>query len=610
MGYRGHPDRGPVLRQLERILASEGFARSERLSEFLRFTVVSVLDGRPDDLKEYAIALSVFHRPESYNPKIDSIVRVEAGKLRSKLAHYYETEGRGDAVRIEIPKGSYVPAFRPASREQRPVLNRRLGIAAAVLAAAILVSLAAHRLANAPRRAPHPAGTLSIAVLPFLDLTASKDKEYLCDGLTEELITNLAGLPGLQIASRTSVFQYKGNTGDIRRVGEALNVQAVLEGSVRMKGGRIRVISQLITTSDGFHIWTDTYEGEAAGMSDVQQIADSIFRSFRMDLKSTRRALVRPPSRSAEAWRHYIRAEQLRTREPLKAVEFYGAAVTEDPNYALAWSGMSLALLTAADWGEAANAEVLPKAAEAAGRALAAHAGFAESHVAAGQVKVCQKQDWAGAEKSFRRAIEIDPTYLEARLEYARMVLLPTGRFSQAVQELKRGLALYPDSNLLLNELANAHIKARRYGDAFEPLQASHRISRSQLAAWVFLGMAETGLGRFEEALQSFSAAAALRRTPWVVGHLGYIYAKLGRAHDAQDTILELEKKREGKTAYDYDVAAVRTALGEVDAAFAALDRALANQSLDLIWIKVDYRFDALRTDPRFGLLARRMRLE
>lgn len=611
MGYGGHPDAGLVRKQLQRILESESFARSERLCEFLKFIVESALDGRADELKEYVIALSVFHRPESYDPKIDSLVRVEASKLRSKLALYYDTEGRGDEVRIEIPKGSYAPSFREAARERQAIPKRGFRVAAiASVVAAILIFLVAYPLANTLRPASQPAGMLSLAVLPFVDLTPSKDKESLCDGLTEELITSLANLPGVQIASRTSAFQYKGNTADIRRVGDALNVQAVMEGSLQMEGGRIRVITQLITTSDGFHIWTDTYDGEVERIGDVpRQIAGAILHNFRMDLKSTRRALVRPPSRSVEAWRQYIHAEQLRVREPLKAVEFYQVAVAEDPDYALAWAGMALALVTAADWGEVAPADVLPKAAEAVRRALAADDTYAESHLAAAMVEACHKQDWVAAEREFRRATEIDPAYLEARLEYARQVLLPRGRFSQGVQELTRALALYPDSNLVLNALGNAYIKARQYEKAREPLQASQRISPS-LAAWVYLGMAEAGLGRHEEALQRFHAAASLRRTPWVIGHLGYSHAKLGHIDDARKAVTELEERREGRPANDYEVAAVHAALGNSQAAFAALDRAVASQPLEMMWLKVDYRFDDLRADPRFSRLVRKLRLE
>jgi serine/threonine-protein kinase len=612
MGSGVQVESGLVRSQLEKVLSSETFSRSGRLREFLRFTVENTLEGRSDDVKEYAIALSVFHRPETYDPKIDSLVRVEASKLRSKLALYYRTEGRDDPVAIDLPKGSYVPTFQEA-HGRAPALHRRLPIRAttSLAAVALLILLLAYRQTVVPGGAVQPAGTLSIAVLPYLDLSPSKDKEYLCSGLAEELTTSLSDLPGLRIASRTSAFQYKGPSADIRRVGDELKVQTVLEGSLRVEGTRIRVISQLISATDGFHLWTHTFEKELAQMSDVQhQIAEAIVQSFRTDLKTTKRALVRPPSRNLQAWHHYIRADQLSGYEPLKAVEFYRAAVAADPNYALAWAGMALALLKAADWGEAKPRDVLPLAVEAAGRALTAGRGLAESHLAVAHARISDKQDWAGAERAFTRAIELDPTYLDARLAYARLLLTPTGQFSRAIQELQRALALHPDSNHLLNELANVYIKARQYADAIEPLQASQRISRTQPAAWVYLGMAETGLGRYEQALQHFHTAASLRRTAWVIGHLGYVYAKLGRTDGARKALAELEEMREGKPVYNYEIAAVHTALGDARAAFAALNRAMLNQPLEMIWVKLDYRFDDLRGDPEFRTLLRRIRLE
>ena len=613
MGSGVQVDSGLVRSELEKVLSSETFSRSCRLREFLRFTVENALEGRSDDVKEYAIALSVFHRPESYDPKIDSLVRVEASKLRSKLAHYHRTEGRDDLVAIDLPKGSYVPTFHEMQRGRAPAPNRRLSLGATATLAAIvlLIFLMTYRHAIVPRGAAQPAETLSIAVLPLLDLSPSKDKEYLCNGLAEELITSLSDVPGLRIASRTSAFQYKGTSSDIRRVGDELKVQTVLEGSLRVEGTRIRVISQLISARDGFHLWTHTFDKELAQMSDVQhQVADAIVRSFRTDLKTTKRALVRPPSRNFQAWHHYIRADQLSGHEPLKAVEFYRAAVAADPNYALAWAGMALALLKAAEWGEAKSGDVLPLAVEAAGRALSVDPRLAESHLAVAQVKVSDKQDWSGAERAFTRAIELDPTYLDARLAYARLLLMPTGQFPRAIQELQRALALHPDSNHLLNELANAYIKDRQYAKAVEPLLASQRISQAQPAAWVYQGMVETGLGHYEQALQHFYTAASLRRTAWVISHLGYVYAKLGHTDKAKKTLAELAEMREGKPAYDYEAAAVHVALGDAQAAFAALNRAIANQPLELIWVKLDYRFDDLRADPEFRTLLRKVRLE
>lgn len=594
---------------LDHVIAGRTFARAGAVTSLLRHVVEKAASGHADEIKEYTIALEVFGR-SSYDTRIDSLVRVQAAKLRKMLATYYETEGRGDPVRIEIPKGSYVPAFHEVLPVQPPQSARRLrlGVIAGIVAA--LIAFASYRLLVKRLPAPKPAPTPSIAVLPFIDMSPSKDKQYLADGLTEELITSLTGLAVLRVASRTSVSQYTARPVDLRHMGEALRVHAVLEGSLRIEGSRIRVIAQLINTRDGFHLWTQTYERDIAELSDIQhEVADAIFRRFRSDLKTTRRALVRPPSPNVEAWNHYVRAAYISHYEPLKGVEYYQAAVTADPNYALAWAGMSLAWVMAVDWGEVNPRDVLPKAADAARRALALDATLAEAQQAVGRVKVYYEQDWAGAGQALRRAIELDPTYLEARLDYA-LVLIPTGRSDRAVEELQRALALDPDSNVHLNQLANAYIKGRQYSKALEPLEASQKISQSQPALWVYLGMAETGLGHYDQALQRFQKAASIRRTPWVLGHLGFTYAKLGRRDDAIKVVAELEQVPPGKPAYDFEIATIYAALGEKDTAFAALDRAEANQSQGLLWIKVDYRVDDLRADPRFGRLLKKLRLD
>ena len=268
-----------VKAAVDRIIAGQTFAHSDALASLLRYVVEKAASGHADEIKEYTIALEVFGR-SSYDAQIDSLVRVQAAKLRKRLATYYETEGRGEPVHIEIPKGSYVPTFHEVLPVQPPESGRRLrlGVTAGIVVAA-LIAIAAYRWLVKPLPAPQPAPTPSIAVLPFVDMSPSKDKEYLCEGLTEELITSLSGLPGLRVASRTSVSQYRARPVDVRHIGETLKVQAVLEGSLRIEGSRIRVIAQLVNTRDGFHLWTRTYERDIAELSDIQhEVADAIFR--------------------------------------------------------------------------------------------------------------------------------------------------------------------------------------------------------------------------------------------------------------------------------------------------------------------------------------------
>jgi serine/threonine-protein kinase len=227
------------------------------LSRFLRFVVERSVEGRPSEIKEYVIGVEVFDRGTSFDPRLDTVVRVEARRLRSKLREYYETEGRPDAVRIDVPKGSYVPVFQ----------NQRLGAA--------------------PSRAVSvPAGTspnsVGVAVLPFVNLARDEENEFFSDGLTEELINALAAVPGLRVTSRTSVFAFKKKLADIREIGERLRVQMIVEGSVRKTAERLRITVQLINVSDDSHVWSDSYDREMKDIFELQnEITQAILRALR-----------------------------------------------------------------------------------------------------------------------------------------------------------------------------------------------------------------------------------------------------------------------------------------------------------------------------------------
>ena len=234
-GEGAEPNAAAIRGQLEKILSSEAFARAERMSRFLRFVVHETVNGKGAQLKEYLIGVEVFDRDKSYDPRTDPVVRGEARRLRTKLMEYYEREGKGDPVRIHLPKGSYAVVFQSSSDvgpgDQTPISVRST-----------------------------PAGAKSIAVLPFLNLSPNPENEYFSDGLTEEIIHALGKVSGMSVVARTSVFQYKGRAYDIRQIGEQLCVQTVLEGSVRSSGERLRVTAQLVNADDGYHLWSETYD--------------------------------------------------------------------------------------------------------------------------------------------------------------------------------------------------------------------------------------------------------------------------------------------------------------------------------------------------------------
>ncbi len=246
-----------VRAQLEKILLSNIFARSQRISRFLRFTVEQTLLGRGGSLKEYLIATEVYDKPDTMDPRFDPIVRVEAGRLRSKLREYYEAEGRDDAVVISFRKRSYAPVFIERQTRQPD----------------------AHTAEAQSAGQPEGMEINSIAVLPFADMSRRRDQDHFCDGLTEELINALAHVEGLRVVARTSVFQFKGQAGDIRKIGQELNVSSVLEGSVRKYGHRLRITAQLNSAADGYHLWSETFDRETRDIFGLQEEISRIIAS-------------------------------------------------------------------------------------------------------------------------------------------------------------------------------------------------------------------------------------------------------------------------------------------------------------------------------------------
>ena len=254
-----------VRGQLAKMLRSQAFVPAPALSRLLAYLVEQTLEGNERELKEYAVGVDVFSRGADFDPRTDTIVRVQARRLRAKLEEYYRRDGAADPILLEVPKGRYVVQCRLAS------------------AAGGVEAIPARRpiVAEGPWQADMP----SIAVLPFANLTGDGNDEYLADGLTEEIISTLASVPGLRVLARTSVFQFKGCSADIRRIGRELGVETALEGSVRKDGQQIRVTAQLINVADGFYLWSHIYDGALPGVFLLQeQTTRAIVEALRIRL--------------------------------------------------------------------------------------------------------------------------------------------------------------------------------------------------------------------------------------------------------------------------------------------------------------------------------------
>lgn len=614
---------------LDRVLASAPFVRADRARRLLAHLVSRTLDGRGDELKEYGLAVDVFGR-DDYDPKVDSLVRVEMAKLRELLAKYDDGDGAADPVRIELVRGSYVPRFHAravtqplpsagatgtdgaAAESSASGRARRWSPPMLLLAASVLVVVGgslrwlATRVASRPPATPPPVA--SLAVLPFLDLSTGGSRQPLADGLTEELIGLLVEGGGLRVPARTTVFRYKSQAVDVRDVGRDLDVAAVLEGSIRAEGGSVRVTAQVIDTASGFHVWSASFDHPIEPDPVVAQraLAGVIDKSLHAPLLPVIRALSDPPPGNAEARQFYLRGMVAQNTSPAlaSAADLFRRAARLAPDYTQAWIALAETLVAMADWRISQPLDVLPEALDAAQRAVALGPGVARAHKALANVHALHTRDLARAEAAYRRALELDPTLVDARLWYARYVLRPQRRFDEAVDQLGRALGVDPGALAARIELARIYLLRGQLDRADGELARAFAVGDAAPAAHVVAGLVAEQRGDTAEMLRRFSRAVEIQPSnPWTLGHYGYGLAKAGRVADARAVLARIEALQNPLGAID--TAVVRAALGDEAGALADLERA---RGIGVRLPDDDPRVGALRARAEFRAMVREQR--
>lgn len=636
----------------DRAAGSRTFGRAERSKRFLRFVVEQAVSGQADRLKEYAIAVDVFDRA-TYDPKIDSVVRVEASKLRGLLKAYYEGEGQDEAVRIDIPKGGYVPRFvlaragapapvatagpaavpeplapePPTSRlpgpspetaaaspggpvRQTPAGPARRFVTGA-MAFAVLVTALAGWAVRLPGSATVPSSRTTpqplLAVLPVTAVGGPDASSPLAAQVTEDLTAALGRIGSVRLASRTSVGRYSSGTADARQIGRDLGVHAVLEGTARVDGDRLRLSVALIDARDGLRLWGEDYEqGLDAGREAARTLTDTVARHVSL-MSSTQRALTRPHSLRSDAYQHYLRATYLlhANAEDLgPAIELYRAATVADPEYALAWASLSATLSLRALWGFGRAREATAEAEAAARRAMALDPSLAESHQAVGRVQVL-RGDLQAAARAYERAIDLDPASIDVREDYAGWVLSRTGRLAEARAQLEHNLALDPLDWSTRIGLAQVQVRMGDLDEAQRELLALYAQEPRSPGVQIRLGNVAAMREQWPEAVAYYQGAVNSIRSSWTLGHLGWGLARVGRSGEARAIAKELGGGRFPDP--QVSIAAVYAGLGERDEALAALEHAAAERTAELPGVAVDVRFRDLRAMPGFRALVARV---
>lgn len=579
-----------VRLQLERVLASSGLARNERLTRFLRFVVERHLEGKDIELKESLIAIEVFGRKPDYDPKQDSIVRSEAARLRGRLAEFYAGQGRSDAMVIELPKGGYIPVFRMVETSQP---RKRHWLRFALVAAALVVVAGAGWWWLARTQS-----NVVIAVLPLENLGGGPAHSDFADGLTDEIISNLSAIEGLGVRSRTSSFAFKGKPHNVREAGQQLKADYLLEGSVLRAGDKLRVNAQLVRVRDDLALWSGRFDREVSDVFAIQdEISRAIVNQLRLNIGRGRRRY----ETSVEAYDLYLRARavpMLSFTGPAKAIGLFEQAIAKDPAFAPAYAGMGTAYAIRSVYFPVDHpTDELLKMRAAAEKAIQLDPLLGEAYDALGMAYARDGQ-WEHAERSFRRAIQLDRNRSKTYTDYALWLLRVLGRNDEALQQLRIAERTDPLSAVVQRALADILIVAGRYDEAAEYCLKlpGNSDGRSR-----YLARSRLGQGRIGEAIQILSNDTALPRNPQDLGFLGYAYARSGRREEAERMAVASE--------YANEQALIFAGLGDKDRTVAALDR-MASRGAQRVGEYLNLpELALLRGDPRAKALRKKIGL-
>lgn len=564
-----------VREQCARILQSECFASAPTLRRLLEYLVHQSLLGAGGQLKEYSVGVEVFGRGQSFDPHTDTIVRAHARRLRRRLEDYYSGEGRADTVWLDLPKGHY------AVRGRLCPIGR-------------------------PPHVPTP----SIVVLPFATHGGVAEDEYFADGLTDEIISALASLPGLHVVARTSAFQFKGRRGDVRQIGHALGVGLALEGSVRRERSAVRVAVTLADARDGFQLWAETYERDRTVVFQVQdEIARAVVSALRERLGPRASPVRTLAPRSAEAHDCYLKGRYFWNKATPtavgKAIKYLEQAIALDPAYAVAHAGLADAYVFLATLESESPGPLMDAARKAAQAALDLE-DLAEGHSAMATVHGIGDWNWTAAEAAFTRALELMPSFALARGGFAIGCLAPLRRHDEAVVQLQLAVRLDPLSVFLRTMLGQGLVLAGHPEEAVAELEEALELDPEHASVQLGLAWARIGTGDLAGAVRGLeSAPPEVATFPNWAGHLGYALARLGRRAEAEQILHALLTRFPGPWVPAVDVAAIYNGLDHRDDAFEWLARARDLRSFDVAFVADDPRFIGLRDAPELDWLRR-----
>jgi TolB-like protein/DNA-binding winged helix-turn-helix (wHTH) protein/Tfp pilus assembly protein PilF len=520
-----------------------------------------------------------------------------------------------DAVAQTVPVGAS-SARTPAVPSTYPKAKRfRLG---AALVSVLLVLSALLYFAKTSNRFPFRTASKSIrsvAVLPFDNFSGDPEQQYFADGMTEALIAELGQIRDLRVPSRTSVMLYKRANKPLRQIARELNVDALVEGSVRHSGDHLELTVQLLDGTQDRHLWGGTFDRDSRDVLALQhELARAITEELRISFSSAEAPRLKSAAPvNADAYAAYLHGRYYWYKRTMggfqKSIQYYEQAVAADPNYAPAYAGLAdaYALLGSSPNDGLPPNEAMPKAKAAAQKALQLDDGLAEAHASFAYINMVYDWNWASAEKEFKRAIEINPNYAGAHEWYAEF-LAARGRESEALTEMKRARDSDPLLVLMHAAVAEALYYSRRYDDVISQCQQTLELDPDYPIAHFHLGRAYMAKNMYPQAIAEYQKAqATLGETPAIVMAIGYANAKSGNRAAARKALEELRAQSKQRYVPALYFGAIYIGLGDPDAGMSWLERAYQEHSDYLIYLNADPMADSLRSNPRFQAVLRKI---
>ncbi len=506
------------------------------------------------------------------------------------------------------------PAGKVESRRKWLVATVLAGLLGSAVLVVLLLGFSPSRVRNRMRGAGNRP-VHAIAVLPLVNLSSDPAQEYFADGMTDALIAGLSQIKAVRVISRTSIMHYKGTSETLPQIGQELGVDEIVEASVMRSGNRVRITVQLIEAREDRHLWARIYERDITDVLALQsELVQAISSEIKVQLTPQENERLKATRRvNPEAYEAYLKARfywNKRTGQDItKGIEYFQHAIEIDPDYAHAYVGLADSYVLLAEIGDARPREAIAKARAAAAKAIEIDTLLAEAHAPLAFISAFYDYDWAGAEREFKRAVELNPGDATAHQWYAHCLSF-LGRHDEATAEIERARSLDPLSLPINTSVGTMLLYSRHYDSAIEQYRKALEMDPNFIQARDYLGNAYLQKGMYEQAIAEFQKAVDLSggQVRCMAG-LGRAYAAAGRRDQARNVIEQLKKRSQRSYVSRYELALIHTGLGEKEQAFALLEQAYEEHDRRLVELGVGPQVDPLRSDPRFQDLLRRIHL-